>query len=118
MNQSAAHTALMKRIRLALGADPDVVLWPNIVTHIETYDAERGGARHGHAGLPDGSPDLVGIVFGRFIGLEVKTGSGQLRPSQVLFSRLVQKHGGFFAVVRSVEEAVAAIARAKAGATQ
>lgn len=118
MNNTAAHTTLMKQIRLALGADPDLVLWVNAVTHVETYDANRGGARHAHAGLPDGSPDLVGILHGRFIGLEVKTGNGQLRPSQVLFARLIEKHGGFFAIVRSVEDALAAIVRAKTGASR
>lgn len=109
MNNTAAHSKLVADIRLALGMERDLVLWLNRVTHVETYDAIRGGAVHGRAGLPDGSPDLVGIfkaqAGGIFVGLEVKTGAGKQRPAQLAFQQVVRHLGGVYAVVRSVAEA-------------
>jgi len=70
-------------------------------------------------GLCNGSSDLIGILapHGRLIALEVKTASGRLTTDQSMFLELVRRHGGFAAVVRSVPEAQAALARARNGAT-
>lgn len=46
---------------------------------------------------------------GRAVWLEVKTGSGRLMANQKRFKELVERHGAVFAVVRSVEEALAVV---------
>jgi len=108
------EAAIQAAIREALGREPDLVLWRNNV----------GLAQHGeHAvryGLIEGSADLVGILGpqGRFMALEVKRPRGKPTEAQELFLALVRRRGGFAAVVRSVEEAVAALARARAGACE
>lgn len=127
------ESTLVADIRLELGKDPDVVLWRNSTGQTDEYDARRGGSRHIRYGLAKGSADLVGIVrtvevrlplegllprfrsLGRFIALEVKTAAGRVSVDQEQWLRLVRLYGGYGAVVRSVEEAVEAVARAKRG---
>lgn len=127
------ETPLQNAIRLALGQDPDVCLWRNSTGAAQTYDAERAKIGFLSYGLCVGSSDLIGLVrirsqlpivtiggetypsFGRFIALEVKTEIGQSSKEQRRFLALVRSFGGFGAVVRSVEDARAAVARAKEG---
>lgn len=70
-------------------------------------------------GLQKGSADLIGVLApeGRFLALEVKTPKGRISKEQELFLSLVRKQGGFACVVRSVDDALAAIERAKKGET-
>jgi hypothetical protein len=92
----------------------------------------RSGGRFYKGGLGNGSADLVGllqirframigelpapITLGLFVALEVKMPSEKPTPDQAGWLACVQDAGGFACVVHSVEEAVAAIARARAGA--
>tara|TARA_R110000868_G_scaffold17606_6_gene76883 strand:- start:2014 stop:2340 length:327 start_codon:yes stop_codon:yes gene_type:complete len=99
-------------IRLALTDEPGLVLWRN-----NTGVAEHRGARVRY-GLAVGSADLIGCLDGRFVALEVKTAVGRASTEQRQWLELVRRHGGFAAVVRSVEEAHAAIARARTGAKE
>lgn len=64
-------------------------------------------------GLALGSADLVGLVDGRFVALEIKTDKGRTTKAQDLWLDMVRSHRGFAAVVRSADEAVAAIERAR-----
>lgn len=119
-------------IRLALGSEPDLVLWRQSVGVFAVLDEVRGEVRTQRAGLPKGSADLVGILsmpcaligdapcaerrrVGRFFALEVKTRRGVVSDDQRKWHALVYRHGGFVAVVRSVDDARAALARARAG---
>lgn len=111
-----AESAIQDAIRLALGTEPGLVLWRNNVGTAEHW-TERGTQRVRY-GLAPGSADLVGICGGRFIALEVKTPAGRVAPEQVQWLALVRRQGGFAAVVRSVEEARAAIARCRAGGAE
>lgn len=105
-------------IRLALGADARVLLWRN-----NTGVAKHKDGASVRYGLCVGSSDLIGIVTmpdgtGRFLAFEVKTQRGGLTTEQTLFLQLVRKRGGFAAVVRSVEEATQAVARALRGESE
>ena len=117
MNESQIQDA----IRLALGTEPGLVLWRNNVGTAEHW-TERGVQRVRY-GLAPGSADLVGLCItasgiGRFIALEIKTPTGRVAPEQVLWLALVRRTGGFAAVVRSVDEARAAVARCRAGGAE
>tara|TARA_R110000868_G_scaffold376429_1_gene641278 strand:- start:1185 stop:1511 length:327 start_codon:yes stop_codon:yes gene_type:complete len=103
---------IQDEIRLALSDEPDLVLWRN-----NTGVAEHRGARVRY-GLAVGSADLIGCLDGRFVALEVKTPVGRASTEQRQWLDLVRRHGGFAAVVRSVAEAHAAIARARTGAKE
>ena len=86
-------------------------------------------------GLGVGSADLVGIVqmtlylhpnsggarvrtIGQVFALEVKRPGQKLRPDQEKWSRVVRSLGGFCCVVTSVAEAVAAVERCRAAASE
>ena len=60
-------------------------------------------------GLGVGSPDLVGAIDGRAFGLELKSPTGRVRPEQVAWAEAARRRGVPVAVVRTVEEAEAAI---------
>lgn len=57
------------------------------------------------AGCP-GIPDIMGVVNGRSVGLEVKAVDGSQEDTQVRFQRVYQAKGGLYRVVRSTEEAL------------
>jgi len=62
----------------------------------------------------EGLPDIVVIVppNGRFLGLEVKSASGVLREGQKRFKANLEAAGGMFRVVRSLAQAMDAVADA------
>lgn len=109
------HKELRNKIRIRLNQRGDTVVWAN----------ESGVAEHVHSGryvrygVGKGGADLLGICctdgVGIFFALEVKTGSGRLTDEQQNFLSLVRRYGGFACVVRSVEDADAAIARLRNG---
>ncbi len=110
-NQSKAHTALVRDIRLALGDEPDLVLWPMQPGGVS--DSTGRPIRTG----PTGMADLCGVLApqGRWFCLEVKTGAAQQTKGQRLWSQLVTDMGACYRVVRSVEEAQAALVAARRG---
>lgn len=67
---------------------------------------EHGG-QFGTAGIPD----IIACIKGRFVALEVKTAEGKLTLLQAITLKQIQRAGGIAAVVRSVEEARAVIAK-------
>jgi len=104
---------ILRSIRLALGREPDLVLW-RLSAGI-TVDVATG--RRYRAGLVPGAADLVGILApaGRWFALEVKSARGRVSSEQRRWGELVQRMGGFWCVVRSVDESRAALARARSG---
>ena len=67
------------------------------------FKTERGGFyRVGTAG----APDIIGCVEGKFVGLEVKTGTGKLNDMQQEFCRALQAVGGCYHVVRSIDDVI------------
>lgn len=108
-----AERDILAAVRLALGREPDLVLW-RLSAGI-TRDPLTG--RSYRAGLVPGAADLIGVLapHGRLFALEVKTATGRISPEQKLWASLVRDHGGFVATIRSVEDAHAALARARDG---
>lgn len=68
----------------------------------------KTGSRMVHYGTP-GGPDIRLIVSGRFLGLECKAAKGRQSEDQKNWQRWCEAAGGRYVVVRSVEEAVAAV---------
>jgi hypothetical protein len=140
---SNPETVLQQEIRLALGRYPDLTLWRNstgAASPINPRDLHKlaalikSGSVSGALsclgdmlkrpmikyGLCVGSADLIGILapHGRLVALEVKTETGRPSTEQSQFIALVQRRGGFGCIVRSVPEAIEAIDRARAGASE
>ena len=97
-----AETAIQEAVRLALGAEVDLVLWRNSTGQTEEWSA-KGGVRHMRYGLAKGSADLVGILapHGRLVAMEGKSPSGRGAPEQDQWRALVRRMGGFPCAVRS-----------------
>ncbi len=98
---------IQQEIRLRCGLLPGVVLWRNN-TGVADFKGQK--VRYG---LALGSADLVGIVDGRFVALEVKTKTGKPTQAQEQWLGVVRSNRGFATIVRSADEAVAAIERAR-----
>jgi hypothetical protein len=111
---------IQSAIRIALGRLPDLRLFRN---NVGVADVRGQKIRFG---LLKGSSDLIGFIrlnidgkaFARFVSLEIKTETGRTTPEQDLWIALVRKFGGFACVVRSVDEALAAVERARVGMTE
>lgn len=103
------ESQLQDAIRLALGNVPGLVLWRNNqgVAEIRGYKVRFG------VGGPGGA-DLIGIYRGRFIAVEIKTPTGRQFDEQRTFQQLVEKLGGVYVILRSVDEARAWIASMEA----
>lgn len=114
MKSAKLERNIQHEIRLASGLIPELTLWRN-----STGVAERSG-RTLRYGLCRGSADLIGVLAptGRIIALECKTDIGRLSEEQKLFLAHVRSRGGFAAVVRSVEDFLEAMKRAKEGLSE
>jgi hypothetical protein len=103
-------------IRIALGQRPDFIAWRNNVGVAKHWNEKTQREDIVKYGLCAGSSDLVGIARGgRFVALEVKSETGRVTKEQATFIALVRHMGGVGEVVRSVEEAMAAVDRAVKG---
>jgi hypothetical protein len=102
---------------------PEQVAWRNNIGQAEYWNehAEHADRVAYGVGGPGGS-DLIACVRGRFVALEVKPPGARTKPARAVlqeqFRRLVRSAGGFACVVRSVDEALAAVARAREGASE
>lgn len=110
-------------VRLALGAEVDLVLWRNNTGVAEHATLDGDGKLRVDTvryGLVRGGSDFVGVLAprGRWFALEAKSATGRATPEQLAFLALVRRMGGFACIVRSVEDARAALARARTGASE
>ncbi len=110
--KTALEIVIQSRIAAALGAKPGVLLMRNAIYH---GLMPSGGC--GEYGLGVGTPDLVGALapFGRWFALEVKQPGKKATAEQAKTHRIWRSFGIFVAVVHSVEEAEAALDRARKG---
>ena len=111
------EAVLMKRIRVALAKDGRARVVPNFVGSM--VPSANRDSHPVTVGLGIGSADLVGMLrSGRVFALEIKTPTGKVSAEQARWLVAVRAWGGFAAVVRSPEEAIAAVERAVRGESQ
>ncbi len=93
-----------------------MVLPRGSIVHHAANEVAAGG-RSGHLrqailsgmGVHPGFSDLVVLAHGRALFLEVKSATGRLRPAQEAFRDAVIAQGFGWALVRSVDDALAAL---------
>ena len=100
-----AHSALVRSVVEAITASGGFA-WTN------STGAMRTGERYVRFGSP-GAPDVLGVLNGRSIAIEVKTGAGRLTDQQRAWAERHQRAGGLWAEVRSLDDAAPVLARAK-----
>ena len=54
----------------------------------------------------EGWPDIIAVFCGRFLGIEVKTDEGKLSKSQMHRKREIERCGGIYLVVHSVNDMI------------
>lgn len=97
---------IQREILLHVGSRPDVRLWRANAGRA-LVPTQEGGLRPIQVNLP-GCPDLIGWVTlaGRavFLGVEVKSSTGRLRPAQEAFRAILTRMGGIYIVAHSLED--------------
>lgn len=81
--------------------------------HIFHYRQNTGALRTQSGGFirfgTTGSPDIVAVIAGKYIGIECKMGSGKQSPGQKDFEKRLKQAGGEYWLIRDVQEVVAKI---------
>ena len=57
-----------------------------------------------------GSPDIVAVINGRYIGFEVKDIKGKQSESQVAFQEALERAGGAYHLIKSIDDFINIIA--------
>jgi len=102
---SNAETDIHNRILVALSAafHPNGIFWRQNAGRIRS---DRGA----WVSLgPPGIADIVGLIEGRAVFVEVKTEKGKQRKAQKAFQVAAEKAGGIYIVARYPEDAISQI---------
>ncbi|GAW36987.1 VRR-NUC domain protein [Roseovarius sp. A-2] len=105
---SNAETDIHNRILVALSREfhPRGIFWRQNAGRVRS---DRGA----WISLgPTGISDIVGVLDGRSVFVEVKTATGKQRKAQKNFQAAVERAGGLYLVARSPDEAISALADA------
>lgn len=101
MSSHAGHDRLRDQVLLAVGGSGFARVWPNEVGLVRAFDNPD---RVFFTGI-HGAADILGILCtGTFLAIEIKTGKGKLRQSQLNFQVMVSKFNGVFIEGRSVDQ--------------
>ena len=107
--EADAQRAIVSGLRIALPRDAIVHHCANEVTEAGSRGQIRQSILVG-MGVHTGFADLIVISGGRVLFLEVKSQTGRLRKSQEVFRDTVCAQGFGWALVRSVDDALGALA--------
>lgn len=76
--------------------------------HIFHYRNNTGAFRTARGGFYHfgevGSPDIICVVKGRFIGIECKSLTGKLNDNQLDFKERLEEAGGMYITARSLDD--------------
>lgn len=67
---------------------------------MSSYKGKDRFMRFGHPG----SPDIVCVIKGQYVGIEVKDVKGKLNENQLIFKEQLEKAGGRYIVARSLTD--------------
>ncbi len=107
--EADVQRAIVQALRFALPRDAIVHHCANEVSEPGPRGAKRQAILVG-MGVHAGFADLIVICGGRVLFLEVKSQTGRLRQSQEVFRDIVCAQGFGWALVRSVDDALDALA--------
>jgi predicted acyltransferase len=61
------------------------------------------GAYRSHGGMK-GVPDIICIIKGQFVGIEIKAGKDRISADQLLFKKRCERNGGLYLVVNDPKD--------------
>jgi hypothetical protein len=88
----------------------DYLIVRRIFHYRQNSGAFKKGSHFVRFGYP-GAPDIVCVIGGRYIGLEIKDRYGEQSAAQVAFQTALERAGGRYFVVRSLEDAISALGK-------
>ena len=101
--KTAAERDILAAVLIAVTALPGVMMH-----RTNTGAARMESGRMVQFGVP-GTPDIVGCVRGRYVGIELKAARGRQSPGQVRFQAACEAAGGQYILARSVDEVMRAL---------
>jgi hypothetical protein len=101
--------AVVQALRFALSRSAIIHHCANEVTEVGPRGAKRQAILVG-MGVQPGFADLVVLCDGRVLFLELKSPKGRLSPAQAAFRDAVLSQGHGWALVRSLDDALGALA--------
>lgn len=81
----------------------DLLRWNRIFCYRQNTGAFQRGERVYWFGTK-GAPDVIAVIGGIYIGIECKTGKSVQTKDQRAFQEALQKAGGIYLLVRSIDE--------------
>ena len=114
------ESELMPKILLALCGTGEILLERNNIgsgylVRSQNRTPQQERARFGKYGYANpGGADYVGVYKGRAVYVELKTPSRRQSPEQRQFQQRVERHGGIYRILRSVDDARAFLAELRA----
>lgn len=99
MTPATTHAGLTRTI-IADVLSPRGLAWVNNTGALKDHTGRlvRYGCR--------GSPDILAVIAGRSVGVEVKVGRDRQRPDQAAFADAMHRAGGVYILARSVEDVI------------
>jgi hypothetical protein len=88
---------LQNNIIVWLNESTDGYFWQNDSVGIK-------GRKRENKFRPNGVADILGVIDGQFVAIEVKAPKGKVSKSQIEFSQRFSRSGGSYYVVRSIED--------------
>lgn len=79
------------------------------LNNIPAFNRKEGGGitmRRLPKYTPRGLPDIIVVAGGQFIALEVKSAIGRQSPDQKITQQDIERHGGKYFLVRSVDDVI------------
>ena len=117
----ACEKKLQTDVLVALGSRQDVMIWRQQSGVFRSMNDPARRVRVGTAGMSDAlavveveiTPEMVGKRVGVAVGLEFKSGSGKQSKAQAAWQRALEKSGGKYALIRSVDDAEKVVEKIK-----
>lgn len=118
-----SESSIQKRALAAIGARDGVLAWRQQSGAFRSIDNPKRIVKVGTAGISDAmavvsievTPEMVGRRVGVAVGIEFKAEKGRQSDAQAAWQKAFEGCGGTYAIVRSVEDAVALVERVKRG---
>lgn len=91
-------TAVLKKL-----VNAGIFCWRQ--NNMPVYDPNIGdyGGYRSHNGLK-GVPDIICIIRGQFVGIEIKAGADRLSADQIHFKKRCERNGGKYLVVKHKDD--------------
>lgn len=103
-----SESVFLAELRLALGRHPRIFA---IRINTGVFRPIHGPQDRRIRSAPNGTPDLLGIAYGRPLAIETKSAKGPQRDAQEKFGAAWTANGGIYILARKEEDVWAALSR-------